>query len=105
MLPDQAGCYWSDFQGLECRSCWNLHGSPRHKQLLVTACSGGQVLERLDLDDCLIGHQHLANAAGLPEPSYAWALAASPERMLLLTTQGPAHHVLLCSYLLVLSAP
>ena len=46
------------------------------------------MLERLDLDDCLIGHQHLANTAGLPEPSYAWALAASPERMLLLTTQG-----------------
>ena len=50
--------------------------------------AGGRGLEALDLDDSLVGHGHLASAAGTPVPSYHAALAASPERMLLLTTQG-----------------
>jgi hypothetical protein len=58
------------------------------KQPTVMWGAGSAVLERLELDDCLIGHQHLANPAGLPEPAYHAAVAASPERLLLLTTQG-----------------
>ena len=54
----------------------------------MTAATGTAVLERLELDDCLIGHQHLSNASGLPEPAYHAAVASSPERLLLLTTQG-----------------
>lgn len=45
------------------------------------------MLERLDLDDLLIPNQHLA-FPGSSEMSYTSSLAAAPERIMLLTTQG-----------------
>lgn len=52
------------------------------------AKSGTQILERLDLDDSLIGHQHMAANPDAPDMAHHSALAASPERIVLLTTQG-----------------
>jgi hypothetical protein len=54
----------------------------------VHAKSGTQILERLDLDDSLIGHQHMAANPDAPDMAHHSALAASPERIVLLTTQG-----------------
>ncbi|CAL8466179.1 g5715 [Coccomyxa elongata] len=50
---------------------------------------GTQILERLELDDSLVGHQHMAANPSAPETAHHSALAASPERIVLLTTQGP----------------
>lgn len=58
--------------------------------------TGTQILERLELDDSLVGHQHMAANPGAPETAHHSALAASPERIVLLTTQGT-----LCSSLLL----
>jgi hypothetical protein len=50
--------------------------------------AGTQVLERLDLDDSMLCHQHLMSKSGVPEPAYHASLAAAPDRVVLLTTQG-----------------
>ncbi len=60
--------------------------SASHRSWLGHA--GTQILERLDLDDSLIGHQHMAANPDAPDTAFHSALAASPERMVLLTTQG-----------------
>lgn len=51
--------------------------------------AGTQILERLDLDDSLIAHQHVsANSNALL--AFHCSLATAPERLVLLTTQGAA---------------
>ena len=42
----------------------------------------------MDVPDALICQGHLANRSGVPEQAYHASIAASPERVLLLSTQG-----------------
>lgn len=50
--------------------------------------AGAAVKERLVFEDSLVGAQHIVNSQGIPEQACHTALALTPERMLLLGSQG-----------------
>lgn len=50
--------------------------------------AGNAVKEKLVFEDSLVGAQHIANSQGIPEQACHTALALTPERMLLLGSQG-----------------
>lgn len=68
----------------------------------ASARAGGEERERVDVGDALICQDHLANRSGVPEQAYHGAVASSPDRLLLLSSQGPPrrcclfHDRLLC---------
>ena len=50
--------------------------------------AGIAVRERLIFEDSLVGAQYIVNSQGIPEQSCHTALALTPDRMLLLGSQG-----------------
>lgn len=50
--------------------------------------AGNAVKEKLVFEDSLVGAHHIVNAQGIPEQACHTALAVTPERMLLLGSQG-----------------
>ena len=50
--------------------------------------AGNAVKEKLEFEDSLLGTQHIVNSQGIPEQACHTALALTPERMLLLGSQG-----------------
>jgi hypothetical protein len=61
---------------------------PAQRRAAGGARAGGEERERADVRDALLCQGLLANRAGVPEQAYHAALAASPDRLLLLTAQG-----------------
>lgn len=47
--------------------------------------------ERLVFEDSLVGSQHIVNSSGIPEQACHASLASTPDRLLLLGSQG--HHI------------
>ena len=50
--------------------------------------AGNAVKEKLVFEDSLVGAQYIVNSQGIPEQACHTALALTPERMLLLGSQG-----------------
>ncbi|KAL0048183.1 hypothetical protein WJX82_009442 [Trebouxia sp. C0006] len=50
--------------------------------------SGNGVRERLVFEDSLVGSQHIVNASGIPEQACHASLAFTPDRLILLASQG-----------------
>ena len=50
--------------------------------------TGNGVRERLVFEDSLVGSQHIVNASGIPEQACHASLAFTPDRLILLASQG-----------------
>lgn len=50
--------------------------------------AGNSVRERLVFEDSLVGSQHIVNSSGIPEQACHVSLAFTPDRLLLLASQG-----------------
>jgi len=50
--------------------------------------TGSGVRERLVFEDSLVGSQHIVNASGIPEQACHVSLAFTPDRLILLASQG-----------------
>lgn len=57
--------------------------------------------EQLVFEDSLVGAHHIVNSQGIPEQACHTALALTPERMLLLGSQGAHHPISSTCYSLV----
>lgn len=65
-------------------TCWQI------VQWLGGDSAGSAVREQLEFEDSLVGAHHIVNSQGIPEQACHTALALTPERMLLLGSQGAA---------------